>query len=1163
MLSILPQVLLIPNQLITIAHQKDVLAYTARALYNDTTNIDWSDVGIRFYITPRRLILIAIAFIGLFLRLWGLSWGHGQVVHNPGEWAWRAVDHLSLSTPVYPGMFNQAFYSLAAFFHSSVSSLLGSIGLMTGQTRFVSEAVLSPLITTRLLAALFSTGQIVMAYILGRRCFRSVGTGMLAAAMVACSPILVAEGHSISISAPLGVMSLTCMLICLGLLARPTWRICALAGLAAGFTLTIHPLGFGVWPLFFCTFIAALKGQKVRPVQYLLIMPLASLLGLAIGLLAGCPGLITPEFWQSDAMSILLPPTPAEGWFKLLHTNLADVLHLLTDVGGLAVMGLWLAGVGLCLRRSTPARLLFASAPVPFILIGLMGQTDTIPMFVASWLPLACVSAGWPLVLLCRMPEKYSRQLALAFSIGVLICITPLWKSMGLSYLFWQQDTFTSAADWLIRNKPSQAKLLIGKGVPQDLFPKAEPLPGKVDISEIISNGSYVLLPAGQDDHPGLQRLALFNLSSIWYPLGGISANEFPAWLSPTLAIYGPAWPENIRRPLALFKQGAQPRRAYDLIHTAGSTYGKCNQSMLVGPGSWRQRVIRSGQPLEAIAVDMRNLGRDLAVVQVRQGLRWARDYNIFPGQEAEVIFDAASWPPMRGGLQPVKVRVLRGENVWARIEWDPLMIGRLALEKGEFDLARKMLLQAVKRYPGSFDAAAMLAGSLAALNRLNAAGLVLEAIQGIDDHTADKFIKLAAEPGGPQWDAELRRLTGYDTRLLRRATVEVFNIGGPALRSEGKKIPFEGKGYSGVTLNNDDGGFIKIWLKDPTPRGHQSARLVLALKDHQRANGKLAVAEVWGHGPEGSSLLAQRHINAEDFTDQALVVELPFENKRPGASLEIDLNLLRKTDLRLQQLHVGVDLRGHIRGTLRWFHDASGRVHLERGRYAEAVKSFEAILKIDPEFTRAYIPLARSLIDAGQTKRAAEVVRQAEGLFSGQPDMLSEVRSRYQALRMDEDAARVEKSLADLRPSLKFESRFEGGLTLLGYDMPQNTAQPGGVLDINYYWRAWAKPPTNYFVFVHLEGQGRVVNYDHMLDHGRVSMTGLKPGQVVRENYQLKLPGDLPPGDYKLVVGLWDPKFTGKGMNIIDGKGQGSKEQVLTTIKVTQPDATSTPGSP
>lgn len=1120
-------------------------------------------MGNRFYIAPRRLTLIGIAMLGLFLRLWGLSWGHGQVVHNPEEWAWRVVDHLSMSTPVYPGMFNQAFYSLAALFHSAVCSVFGSLDLLAGQTRFISEASLSPLFAARLLAALFSTGQIVLVYILGRRCFNSVGTGMLAAAMVACSPLLVANGHTMSVSALLGLMVLVCLLICLSFLSRADWRLWGLAGLSAGFTVTVHPLGAGVMLVYLLAYVLAVHQQKLKPSQFLLWLPAIGLLGFAVGLVAGCPGLVTPEFWRSEALSTLLPPDPAQGWFQLIYDNLVGTAQLLGDMDALAIAGLWLAALGLNIRRATPGRLLFSLAPLPFLALGLLGLADSQAMFISSWLAAACVTASWPLVRLCRIPEKYSRQLVLAFAVGLLICLTPLWRSMGLAYLFWQQDTFSGAADWLERNKPAQAELIITPGAPQEIFPKGTQATDVVDPAKVIETGAYVLRRSGQAHQSGLQRLAHFQLTSFWYPFRGHSRSGYPQWLSPALDIYGPSRRESIRRPLALFKQGADPKRNYDLIFTSGSVYGRSNQSMLVTPGGWRQRVIRADKPIETLAVEMRNLGRGLAVVQVRQGMRLANTFSIFPGQEAEIIFNARSWPPMRGGLQPVKVRLLKGDNVLARVEWDPLMIGRLALEKGDFEMARQMLLKAVKLHPGSFDAAAMLAGSLAALNRLNAASLVLEAISGMHELTTEEFIVLAEKPAGPEWDAELHRLTGYDTRLLRRAVVQTFEVGGPACRSEGTQIPFEGQGYSGVLLKNEDGGYIKLWLENPAPRGNLAARLNLALGGRGARHGKLAVAEVWGHGPEGSLLLAQRHITAEEFQDGNLQVDLAFVARQPGLKLEIVVNLLQKIDLRLRSLQLGVNLRGHLRSILRWLHDANGLVHLEQGRYAEAVKSFEAILAIDPGFTRAYIPLARALIDAGQTKRAAEVVRRAEDIFNGQPDMLTEVRARYQALRMDEDAARVEKSLADLRPSLKFESRFEGGLTLLGYDLPQSKTQPGGVLDINYYWRAWAKPPTNYFVFVHLEGQGRVVNYDHMLDHGRVAMTNLKPGQVVRENYQIKIPDDLPTGQYKLVLGLWDPKFTGKGMNIIEGKGKSGKELVLATISVEKPEPPSAEGSP
>ncbi len=149
------------------------------------------------------------------------------------------------------------------------------------------------------------------------------------------------------------------------------------------------------------------------------------------------------------------------------------------------------------------------------------------------------------------------------------------------------------------------------------------------------------------------------------------------------------------------------------------------------------------------------------------------------------------------------------------------------------------------------------------------------------------------------------------------------------------------------------------------------------------------------------------------------------------------------------------------------------------------------------------------------------------------------------------EDVARVERRLGFLRPSLKREARFAGGLTLLGYDLPRAMARRGEEVAAGWYWRCWAPPALDYFVFVHLRGRERTLNYDHILDHGRLAMPNLAVGQVVREDYRLAIPPDAPPGPYRLVVGLWDPRFTSKGVMVLEGAGQGREEVFLGEIEV------------
>jgi tetratricopeptide (TPR) repeat protein len=248
--------------------------------------------------------------------------------------------------------------------------------------------------------------------------------------------------------------------------------------------------------------------------------------------------------------------------------------------------------------------------------------------------------------------------------------------------------------------------------------------------------------------------------------------------------------------------------------------------------------------------------------------------------------------------------------------------------------------------------------------------------------------------------------------------------------------------------------------------------------------------------------------------------------------------------------MRLGVDLAGHMRRILRWYHDARGRVSLQAGRAAEAVTDFQALLSLDPEFKEAYLPLARALKEAGKLEQALKTAGQAEKIFQSQPEQLKQVRELYQSAGLKDDVARVDKRLAHLRPSLARPAAFACGLTLMGYDLTQAAAKPGDKLDISYYWRTEATPPVNYHIFVHLKGQGRIITFDHLLDHGRQPMTELRPGQVVRESYQLTIPKDAAPGRYQLLIGLWDSRFSGKRV-LLTGKAAGADEASLTTLEI------------
>jgi hypothetical protein len=132
--------------------------------------------------------------------------------------------------------------------------------------------------------------------------------------------------------------------------------------------------------------------------------------------------------------------------------------------------------------------------------------------------------------------------------------------------------------------------------------------------------------------------------------------------------------------------------------------------------------------------------------------------------------------------------------------------------------------------------------------------------------------------------------------------------------------------------------------------------------------------------------------------------------------------------------------------------------------------------------------------------------------------------------------------------------------LTLLGYDLVDETGQPipnlqsktvapalpggrsAGVqnpklvlsevegskiqsLTLTLYWRSESPLPVDYTTFVHLQNEaGETVAQQDQPPLGGVYPTSLwDPGEIIADEISLTLPPELPPGEYSLVMGLYD----------------------------------------
>jgi len=132
------------------------------------------------------------------------------------------------------------------------------------------------------------------------------------------------------------------------------------------------------------------------------------------------------------------------------------------------------------------------------------------------------------------------------------------------------------------------------------------------------------------------------------------------------------------------------------------------------------------------------------------------------------------------------------------------------------------------------------------------------------------------------------------------------------------------------------------------------------------------------------------------------------------------------------------------------------------------------------------------------------------------------------------------------------------GGITLRGYDLapvggetpPLRRVAPGEVITLTLYWGARETVLADYQVFVHLldAGPGPVAQGDGPPLAGDYSTTMWAPGEIVADPHPVALPASLPPGQYRLLVGMYDLETLAR-LSRLDGAGDSV--EIPTVVEV------------
>ena len=135
-------------------------------------------------------------------------------------------------------------------------------------------------------------------------------------------------------------------------------------------------------------------------------------------------------------------------------------------------------------------------------------------------------------------------------------------------------------------------------------------------------------------------------------------------------------------------------------------------------------------------------------------------------------------------------------------------------------------------------------------------------------------------------------------------------------------------------------------------------------------------------------------------------------------------------------------------------------------------------------------------------------------------------------------------------RPQTTSDIVFGDTVHLVGYDGVQTTVAPGGSLSLRFYWQAQHTPDDNYSLFVHLVPE----QSDQLVAQAdgapgpvkRPTLTWAVPSEtLVSEPFTLNIPNDAAAGQYRLLIGLYNP-YTGQRLSAAQGD-----EVLLATVEV------------
>ena len=172
--------------------------------------------------------------------------------------------------------------------------------------------------------------------------------------------------------------------------------------------------------------------------------------------------------------------------------------------------------------------------------------------------------------------------------------------------------------------------------------------------------------------------------------------------------------------------------------------------------------------------------------------------------------------------------------------------------------------------------------------------------------------------------------------------------------------------------------------------------------------------------------------------------------------------------------------------------------------------------------------------IPVAEDAQAPSRLRLEVGLYDTQAD------DTLGAVRLGEAKLAPPASEPDIGHPLSVT--LNDGIDLRGYDLTPSEVSAGETLTLTLYWSARESPSRDYQVLVHLLATDPqpVAQADSPPLAGDYPTSMWAAGETISDPHPMALPGDLPAGEYRLLVGMYDlrtmerlPRADGTGATV------------------------------